>query len=102
MSQKRCNERHVYKIGKIEFLNEKELREKYKRDDELLKRGKKKVTPGFEALELSDENDAVDRCLTRSIEAKEKFKEIVEFAVEALKNEAQPTSESVREDNHNF
>ncbi|ABY47745.1 BRO-A [Helicoverpa armigera granulovirus] len=78
----------------MEVLDEAELRAKYKSDTEMCKRNKtihSKLIEEFKALNLVDEDDCVTRCLTHSVDAKERINAIVEGIVDNMSKELVPT-----------
>nr|WIE95284.1 hypothetical protein [Microctonus hyperodae filamentous virus] len=60
----------------IEFLDEDEIREKYRADVIMCEKNEKcneKLIEYFQSLKLEDEDDAVKKCVTPTLEAKEQF-----------------------------
>nr|WIE95337.1 hypothetical protein [Microctonus hyperodae filamentous virus] len=83
----------------IEFLNEDEIREKYRADMEMCKKNDKandKIIANFQALQLLNEDDAVAKCLTPSLEAKDRLARLIQETIEQIKNEAEPQTEAKR------
>lgn len=79
----------------MEVLDEQELRAKYREDVEMCKRNKNihsKLIEEFQSLQLVDENDCVEKCLTPSVDAKERINTIVEGIVENMSKELVPTT----------
>ncbi|AAF05245.1 ORF131 [Xestia c-nigrum granulovirus] len=74
----------------IEFLDEQELREKYKNDVMVCERNLKKDSEKiarFKLLDLQNEQDAVDKCLTPSLEAKNKVAQIIQTMIDDSQKE---------------
>jgi len=79
----------------MEVLDEQELRTKYREDVEMCKRNRNihsKLIEEFQSLQLVDENDCVEKCLTPSVDAKERINTIVEGIVENMSKELVPTT----------
>ncbi|ABO37308.1 Bro14 [Heliothis virescens ascovirus 3e] len=79
----------------MEVLDEQELRTKYRADIEMIKRNKNihsKLIEEFQSLNLVDEEDCVVRCLTPSVEAKERINAIVEGIVVDMSKELAPAT----------
>ncbi|ACH69487.1 BRO [Pseudalatia unipuncta granulovirus] len=79
----------------MEVLDEQELRAKYREDVEMCKRNKNihsKLIEEFQSLQLVDENDCVEKCLTPSVDAKERINTIVEGIVENMSKELVPAT----------
>lgn len=79
----------------MEVLDEQELRAKYRADTEMSKRNKNihsKLIEEFQSLKLVDEDDCVLRCLTPSVEAKERINAIVEGIVSDMTKELAPAT----------
>lgn len=79
----------------MEVLDEQELRTKYRADIEMTKRNKNihsKLIEEFQSLNLVDEEDCVVRCLTPSVEAKERINAIVEGIVDDMSRELAPAT----------
>ncbi|BBB16604.1 Bro17 [Heliothis virescens ascovirus 3j] len=79
----------------MEVLDEHELRTKYRSDVEMIKRNKNihsKLIEEFQSLNLVDEEDCVVRCLTPSVEAKERINAIVEGIVDDMSKELTPAT----------
>ncbi|AAY84045.1 BRO-D [Chrysodeixis chalcites nucleopolyhedrovirus] len=86
----------------MEVLNEIELRDKYKADMEMCKRNKNihsKMIEEFKALDFTSEDDCVSKCLTPSIEAKERINAIVEGIVEGMSKDLVPDTPQRRHSN---
>lgn len=79
----------------MEVLDEQELRAKFREDVEMCKRNRNihsKLIEEFQSLQLVDENDCVEKCLTPSVDAKERINTIVEGIVENMSKELVPTT----------
>ncbi|AYD68237.1 bro15 [Heliothis virescens ascovirus 3h] len=79
----------------MEVLDEQELRTKYRADIEMSKRNKNihsKLIEEFQSLNLVDEEDCVVKCLTPSVEAKERINAIVEGIVDDMSKELAPAT----------
>nr|ALN41998.1 bro-a [Cnaphalocrocis medinalis granulovirus] len=79
----------------MEVLNEQELRIKYKNDMLMCKQNKNihsKIIEEFKALNFIDENDCVAKCLTPSVDAKERINITVESIVENMSKELVPST----------
>ncbi|AOT85500.1 bro-b [Cyclophragma undans nucleopolyhedrovirus] len=86
----------------MEVLEERELREKYRRDADMCERNRpihSRLIEEFKALELVDENDCVARCLTPGSEAKERINAIVEGIVANMSKELVPAAAQRKHDN---
>ncbi|QYC92669.1 Baculovirus repeated ORF 5 [Trabala vishnou gigantina nucleopolyhedrovirus] len=86
----------------MEVLEERELREKYRRDADMCERNKlihSKLIEEFKTLELRDEDDCVERCMTPALEAKERINAIVEGIVENMSKELVPATAQRKHDN---
>ncbi|ABQ52058.1 bro-6 [Spodoptera litura granulovirus] len=86
----------------IEVLDESELREKYRRDVEMCERNKmidSKAIEEFKSLQLIDEDDCVKRCLTPSLEAKERVNTIVAGIMEDMSRNLIPETPTRTHDN---
>lgn len=91
----------------IEFLNEEQLREKYRRDsDELLKILKKNNDKdaelpekllAFKNLCLADEDEAVAKCLMNSKDGKYELKKIIEETIRAIAEEHEAPDENAKD-----
>nr|AXS01075.1 bro b [Spodoptera frugiperda granulovirus] len=83
----------------IEFLTEDEIRDKYKTFVKMCEDNRKcdqAIINRFKALNLVDEEDAVRKCFTPSIECKERFSQIINDTIDAIKNEVKPQREAKR------
>ncbi|ABF47391.1 BRO-A [Clanis bilineata nucleopolyhedrovirus] len=79
----------------METLDENELREKYKADVLMCERNKianSKLIEDFKSLQLVDEDDCVAKCLTPSVEAKERINATVTKIVEDMNKELVPST----------
>ncbi|AMF83809.1 bro-A [Cnaphalocrocis medinalis granulovirus] len=79
----------------MEVLNEQELCIKYKNDMLMCKQNKNihsKIIEEFKALNFIDENDCVAKCLTPSVDAKERINTTVESIVENMSKELVPST----------
>jgi len=79
----------------MEVLDEAELRAKYNADDEMCRRNKHthfKLIEEFKALGFAGEDDCVAKCLTPSVEAKERINSIVEKIVDNMSKDLIPTN----------
>nr|AOL57213.1 BRO-B [Chrysodeixis includens nucleopolyhedrovirus] len=77
----------------MEILNEDELRQKYLADVEMVEKNRlvdRTAIEHFKSLELTSEEDAILKCLTPSIEAKERVAKIVHDAINDIKGETKP------------
>ncbi|AOW41486.1 bro [Trichoplusia ni granulovirus LBIV-12] len=77
----------------IEFMDEDELRQKYRNDVLMCERNLKKDADEiarFKKLGLKNEQDAVDKCLTSSLDAKDKVGKIIEKMIEDTQSEMTP------------
>nr|AGE61330.1 BRO-B [Chrysodeixis chalcites nucleopolyhedrovirus]AGE61778.1 BRO-B [Chrysodeixis chalcites nucleopolyhedrovirus] len=77
----------------MEILNEDELRQKYLADVEMVKKNRlvdRTAIEHFKSLGLMSEEDAILKCLTPSIEAKERVSQIVRAVIDEIKNETKP------------
>nr|UQV25660.1 hypothetical protein [Spodoptera litura nucleopolyhedrovirus] len=86
----------------MEILDENELRLKYRTDIEMCKRNKNihsKLIEEFKSLQLIDENDCVAKCLTPSVDAKDRINSIVEKIVEGMSKDILPTTPPRRHSN---
>lgn len=86
----------------MEVLEERELREKYRRDADMCERNRPihgRLIEEFKALELADENYCVARCLTPGSEAKERINAIVEGIVANMSKELVPAEAQRKHDN---
>jgi hypothetical protein len=79
----------------MEVLDETELRAKYRSDAEMCERNKYthfKLIEEFKTLGLTSEEDCVAKCLTPSVEAKERINSIVEGIVEGMSKDLVPAT----------
>ncbi|AXU41506.1 BRO-D [Alphabaculovirus altermyunipunctae] len=79
----------------MEVLDENELRVKYRTDMEMCRRNKNihsKQIEEFKALGLTGEDDCIAKCLTPSVDAKERINAIVENIVENMSKELVPVT----------
>ncbi|AAF05174.1 ORF60 [Xestia c-nigrum granulovirus] len=86
----------------MEVLDEQELRTKYLGDVVMCQRNKNthsKLIEEFKSLNLMDEDDCVAKCLTPSLEAKERINAIVEGIVENMSKDLVPASPQRRHSN---
>ncbi|WBB27177.1 BRO-B [Mythimna sequax nucleopolyhedrovirus] len=86
----------------MEVLDEQELRAKYKTDIEMCRRNKNiyaKQIEEFKALGLTSEDDCVLKCLTPSVNAKERINAIVENIVENMPKKLTPSTPQRKHDN---
>ncbi|ACI47506.1 BRO-2 [Spodoptera litura nucleopolyhedrovirus II] len=86
----------------MEVLDEAELRAKYRTNVEMCKRNRNihfKQIEEFKSLGLVDEDDCVAKCLTPSVDAKERINTIVEGIVEDMNKELVPTTPQRRHSN---
>ncbi|AAZ67478.1 orf108 [Trichoplusia ni single nucleopolyhedrovirus] len=86
----------------MEVMNENELRDKYQADIEMCERNKNihsKMIKEFNALGFTSEDDCVAKCLTPSIEAKERINTIVEGIVEGMNKDLVPSTPQRRHSN---
>ncbi|ALD88541.1 baculovirus repeated ORF D [Helicoverpa armigera nucleopolyhedrovirus] len=86
----------------MEVLDETELRAKYRADVEMCQRNKTvntKLIEEFKALDLIDEDDCVAKCLTQSVDAKDRINAIVENIVEKMAKELVPSTPQRRHSN---
>ncbi|AKR17389.1 BRO-E [Urbanus proteus nucleopolyhedrovirus] len=86
----------------MEVLDEQELRAKYRADVEMCQRNRNihsKLIDEFKALQLAGEEDCVAKCLTPSVEAKERINSIVEGIVEGMSKDLVPDTPQRRHSN---
>ncbi|QEI03566.1 BRO-B [Spodoptera cosmioides nucleopolyhedrovirus] len=86
----------------MEVLDEAELRAKYRTNVEMCKRNRNihfKQIEEFKSLGLVDEDDCVAKCLTPSVDAKERINTIVEGIVEDMNKELVPATPQRRHSN---
>ncbi|AAR28816.1 bro-c [Leucania separata nucleopolyhedrovirus] len=79
----------------MEVLDEQELRAKFRKDTLMCERNKNihsKLIEEFKALNFIDEDDCVAKCLTPSVEAKERINAIVGRIVEDMSKELVPSA----------
>lgn len=85
----------------IRFLKEEEIRDKYHRyrmihekvqqSPSSASKGEKRSAEEFTSLNFSDAQDAVNKCLTSTVESKEKFVSIIDKAIEQIQHECSGT-----------
>ncbi|QBQ01672.1 bro-a [Hyphantria cunea granulovirus] len=86
----------------MEVLDEAELRAKYRADVEMCARNKSihsKIIEEFKTLGLANEEDCVTKCLTASVDAKERINSIVENIIEGMSKELVPSTPQRRHSN---
>nr|WAK98422.1 LdMPNV-ORF73 bro-e [Lymantria dispar multiple nucleopolyhedrovirus] len=86
----------------MEILDEKELREKYRRDIIMCQRNRHvygKMIEEFKALGLESEEDCVTRCLTSSLEAKERIQAHIEDIIKRCNEDLTPKDEAKTHEN---
>nr|QDH05916.1 Ld-bro-d [Lymantria dispar multiple nucleopolyhedrovirus] len=86
----------------MEILDEKELREKYRRDIIMCQRNRHvygKMIEEFKALGLESEEDCVKRCLTSSLEAKERIQAHIEDIIKRCNEDLTPKDEAKTHEN---
>lgn len=86
----------------MEVLDEQELRQKYRTDMEVCKRNRNihsKMIEEFKALNMCDENDCVEKCLTPSVEAKERINAVIEVIVGDMSKDLTPSTPQRRHSN---
>ncbi|AQQ80288.1 BRO-A [Betabaculovirus altermyunipunctae] len=77
----------------VEVLNEEELREKYREDVIMCEHNLKKDAEDiarFESYRFESERDAVNRCLSSSVEAKDKLGKIIQNLIDETQAELTP------------
>nr|ANS70958.1 baculovirus repeated ORF i [Lymantria dispar multiple nucleopolyhedrovirus] len=86
----------------MEILDEKELREKYRRDIIMCERNGHvyaKMIEEFKALGLESEEDCVNKCLTSSFEAKERIQAHIEDIIKRCNEDLAPKEEAKTHEN---
>ena len=93
----------------IEFLSETDLRDKYfelfkiyekvwnASNSAVISKREKYVAKEFESLNFADVNDAVQKCLTPTIEVKEKVIGVINSAIEEIHKESEAKSSAIRD-----
>ncbi|QWO71556.1 BRO [Orgyia pseudotsugata single capsid nuclopolyhedrovirus] len=81
----------------MEILDERDLREKYRRDVIMCQRNRyahRKMIKEFKALGLESEEDCVAKCLTSSLEAKERMQAHIEEIIKRCNEDLAPKDEA--------
>nr|ANS70959.1 baculovirus repeated ORF j [Lymantria dispar multiple nucleopolyhedrovirus] len=86
----------------MELLDENDLRQKYRQDVIMCQRNRyahRKMIEEFKALGLADEKDCVAKCLTNSLEARERIQAHIEDIIKRCSDNLAPKEEAKTHEN---